>query len=53
MLDMKTHEITKLTNGKGAYLKARFSPSGDKIVSFGHELDYVGDFNRNLCVCTI
>ena len=42
MLDMKTHEITKLTNGKGAYLKARFSPSGDKIVSFGHELDYAG-----------
>ncbi|MEI3612190.1 S9 family peptidase [Pseudogracilibacillus sp. SO30301A] len=41
-LNMSTKEITKLTNGKGAYDNASFSPSGNKIVCFGHELDFAG-----------
>src|SRR5699024_9441186 len=41
-LDIATKKVTKLTNEKGAYDRARYSPSGDKIVCFGHELDYAG-----------
>lgn len=41
-LNISTKEITKLTNGKGAYDSASFSPSGNKIVCFGHEFDFAG-----------
>src|SRR5690625_587876 len=41
-LDLRTKEMTKITNGQGVYYNARFSPSGDKIVCFGHELEFAG-----------
>jgi len=37
-----TKEITKLTDETGSYHSASFSPSGDKIASFGHEFAYKG-----------
>ncbi|WP_188456708.1 S9 family peptidase [Virgibacillus oceani] len=42
LLNISTKEVTKLTDGKGAYGNASFSPSGDKIACFGHEYAYSG-----------
>ncbi|MBP1970134.1 acylaminoacyl-peptidase [Virgibacillus natechei] len=42
LLNRTTKDITKLTNGEGAYHNASFSPNGDKIASFGHEYVYDG-----------
>ncbi|GAB4073876.1 S9 family peptidase [Barrientosiimonas marina] len=42
LLDLKTKAMTSLTNGKGQYGNARFSPSGAKIASLGHEFAYDG-----------
>ncbi|SHH03166.1 S9 family peptidase [Virgibacillus chiguensis] len=39
---MFTKETTKLTDGKGIYHNARFSPDGSKIACFGHEFAYKG-----------
>ncbi|MFZ3577376.1 S9 family peptidase [Virgibacillus sp. DJP39] len=39
-LDTKTKEVTKLTDGKGTYSNASFSPSGKKIACFGHDYAY-------------
>jgi acylaminoacyl-peptidase len=41
-VNVTTKEITKLTDGKGSYQSASFSPGGDKIASFGHEFTYKG-----------
>lgn len=41
-VDITTKEITTLTNGKGGYHSASFSPSGKKIACFGHEYAYSG-----------
>ncbi|MFA1819864.1 prolyl oligopeptidase family serine peptidase [Virgibacillus oceani] len=41
-VNVTTKEITKLTSGTGSYHSASFSPSGDKISSFGHEFAYKG-----------
>ncbi|WP_077702980.1 S9 family peptidase [Virgibacillus dokdonensis] len=37
-----TKETNKLTDGKGVYHDARFSPDGSKIACFGHEFAYKG-----------
>lgn len=42
LLDITTNKTTKLTDGNGAYGSASFSPSGNKIISFGHEFTYSG-----------
>ncbi|MFD1849941.1 S9 family peptidase [Oceanobacillus bengalensis] len=42
LLNLKTIETTKLTDGNGGYHSARFSPSGDKIACFGHGYEYDG-----------
>lgn len=42
IMNLSTKEMTKLTNGNGAYENACFSPSGGKIASFGHEYAYQG-----------
>ncbi|HLR62072.1 MAG TPA: S9 family peptidase [Lentibacillus sp.] len=42
LLNLKTKETTTLTNGKGQYGSARFSPNGGKIACFGHEFVYQG-----------
>lgn len=42
LLNLSTKVTTKLTNGKGAYGSAKFSPSGAKIATFGHEYAYQG-----------
>ncbi|WP_099157411.1 S9 family peptidase [Virgibacillus ndiopensis] len=42
LLNLSTKEVTKLTNGKGSYGHASFSPSGKKISCFGHEYTYSG-----------
>lgn len=39
-LDRRTKEIKKITNGKGVYFSASFSPSGKQIACFGHEYAY-------------
>lgn len=39
-LNIETKEITKITDGKGSYGQACFSPSGQKIASLGHEFTY-------------
>ncbi|WP_010650222.1 alpha/beta hydrolase family protein [Oceanobacillus massiliensis] len=41
-LNLKTKEVTKLTNGKSSYYSAAFSPSGSKIACFGHDFQYSG-----------
>ncbi len=40
LLDTVTKEITNLTEGKGSYHQASFSPDGAKIAYFGHEFAY-------------
>ncbi|GAQ18983.1 prolyl tripeptidyl peptidase precursor [Oceanobacillus picturae] len=42
LLDLQSKEHKKLTDGEGGYHSASFSPSGDKIVSFGHGFEYAG-----------
>ncbi|MFD1361329.1 S9 family peptidase [Lentibacillus salinarum] len=42
LLDLATKNITTLTNGKGQYGNARFSPSGGKIACLGHDFAYQG-----------
>ncbi|WP_339228911.1 S9 family peptidase [Oceanobacillus sp. FSL K6-2867] len=39
-LNLKTREVTKLTNGKSSYYNAAFSPCGNKIACFGHDFEY-------------
>jgi dipeptidyl aminopeptidase/acylaminoacyl peptidase len=41
-VDTATKEITKLTDGKGSYYTARFSPSGNKIAFLGHKQQFAG-----------
>lgn len=41
-IDLLTKKVSKITNGKGAYGNASYSPSGDKIACFGHEYAYQG-----------
>ncbi|MFD1037592.1 S9 family peptidase [Virgibacillus byunsanensis] len=41
-INLTTKEVVKLTDGEGAYNSACFSPSGNKIASFGHEYAYMG-----------
>ncbi|HLR01790.1 MAG TPA: S9 family peptidase [Virgibacillus sp.] len=42
LFNLSNKEVTKLTNGKGTYGNATFSPSGEKIACFGHEFAYSG-----------
>src|SRR5699024_2730368 len=42
LLEVSTKEMTCITDGNGGYGGAAFSPSGDKIVTFGHEFQYAG-----------
>ncbi|GAB3060958.1 S9 family peptidase [Virgibacillus ainsalahensis] len=41
-LNLTTKEVINLTNGKGAYHSASFSPDGKRIAYFGHEYAYDG-----------
>ncbi|WP_106498174.1 S9 family peptidase [Lentibacillus sp. Marseille-P4043] len=52
-LDITTKEITKLTDGNGAYGNASFSPSGNKIACFGHEYEYSGATLNELYVIDV
>lgn len=42
ILDTSTKEFKKVNKTDGAYYSAAFSPSGNKIVSIGHEYEYAG-----------
>ncbi|AXI08651.1 peptidase [Oceanobacillus zhaokaii] len=42
LFNISTKKLSKLTDSKGIYYNARFSPSGNKISSFGHEYQYDG-----------
>lgn len=42
LLNLTSEEVVKLTDGKGSYGNASFSPSGDKIACFGSEFSYAG-----------
>lgn len=42
LLNLATRGVEKLTDGKGSYGSATFSPSGDKIACFGSEFAYAG-----------
>lgn len=53
LLDISTKEMTCLTDGKGAYGGASFSPNGDKIVSFGHHFQYAGATLNDLFIIDI
>lgn len=48
LLDLNTKKKTKLTDGKGGYIGARFSPNGEKIVTYGHEFEYAGATLTNI-----
>ncbi|WP_369693630.1 TolB family protein [Lentibacillus sp. CBA3610] len=50
LLNLSTKNITPLTDGKGQYGNARFSPSGAKIACFGHEFAYQGATFNDLYV---
>lgn len=50
LLNTATKEVKQLTNGKGSYHSARFSPKGDKVVSLGHEYEYAGATQYELYV---
>ncbi|WP_100011339.1 S9 family peptidase [Lentibacillus sediminis] len=41
-VDLATKETAKLTQRRGVYHNASYSPSGDKIACFGHEYAYMG-----------
>ncbi|WP_373895578.1 S9 family peptidase [Virgibacillus natechei] len=43
-----TKDITKLTNGQGAYHSASFSPNGGKISCLGHEYTHAGATQNEL-----
>src|SRR5699024_12557716 len=45
--------MTWLTDGKGAYGGASFSPNGDKIVRFGHHFQYAGATLNELFIIVI
>lgn len=42
LLNVTSKEMKTLTNGKGQYGNARFSPDGSAIACFGHEFAYQG-----------
>ncbi|RDW19834.1 S9 family peptidase [Oceanobacillus chungangensis] len=42
LFNISTKNLSKLTDGKGIYYNARFSPSGNRISCFGHEYEYDG-----------
>src|SRR5699024_5217025 len=42
LLNLSTKDMRTLTNGKGQYGNARFSPDGSQITCFGHEFAYQG-----------
>lgn len=42
LLSLKTKEQIQLSNGKGAYENAHFSPDGNQIACFGHEYLHAG-----------
>lgn len=50
LLNVATKDITTLTNGKGQYGNARFSPDGAKIACFGHEFAFQGATLNDLYV---
>lgn len=50
LLNMATKEIEQLTNGKGSYHSARFSPKGDKIACLGHEYEFAGATQHELYI---
>src|SRR5699024_12217354 len=41
-LEIANNDIKKLTNEKHDYIKANYSPDGEKIVLIGNERDYRG-----------
>ncbi|MFC4024586.1 S9 family peptidase [Oceanobacillus longus] len=41
-MNLKTKEVSKLTKGTGTNHSASFSPSGDKVICFGHDYEYSG-----------
>ena len=53
LLNVATKEVEQLTNGKGSYHSAKFSPKGDKISFLGHEFEYAGATQNELYIFDI
>ncbi|RYG71747.1 S9 family peptidase [Lentibacillus lipolyticus] len=53
LLNVSTHETTTLTNGKGQYGHARFSPNGEKVACLGHQFAYQGATLNDLYIFDI
>src|SRR5699024_12110860 len=50
LLHVATKEVEQLTNGKGTYHSAKFSPKGDKISCLGHEFEFAGATQNELYI---
>src|SRR5699024_7223626 len=53
LLETSTKDITCLTDGKGTYENAAFSPGGNKIVTFGHAFQYAGATLNDLFIIDV
>src|SRR5699024_10514470 len=53
IMNIQTKEITRLTDGKGVYPNARFSPDGNQIACFGHYKTYAGATLNELYVFNV
>src|SRR5699024_5670205 len=53
IMNIQTKEITRLTDGKGVYHNARFSPDGNQIACFGHDKTYAGATLNELYVFNV